>query len=306
MVNPVLFGDALRPPPAPGVGRGLSLALLVHAALVVAIAFSVSWRVQQPPTFEAELWSTMPQAAAPAEQAQPPEPEPEPVKQAKPTPPPEPVVAPNRDADIALEKAREEKKRKAAEEAEKLKEAKEAKEREAKLAKEKLAKEREAERRKIEAEQAKLAKLEQADKLEKARQDKLKQTEAQKKERELEAQRQENLKRIQGMAGASGSPNATGTALQSSGPSASYAGRIKARIRPNIVFSDLSTGNPIAEVEVRVGPDGSILSRKLTKPSGNAEWDKAVLRAIDKTEILPRDVDGRVQPVMLISFQPQE
>ncbi|WP_341800587.1 cell envelope integrity protein TolA [Roseateles toxinivorans] len=281
----------------------MSLALLVHAALVVAIAFSVSWRVQQPPTFEAELWSTVPQAAAPAEQAPPPEPEPEPVKQAKPTPPPEPVVAPNRDADIALEKAREEKKRKAAEEAEKLKEAKE---REAKLAKEKLAKEREAERKKLEAEQAKQAKLEQADKLEKARQDKLKQAEAQKKERELEAQRQENLKRIQGMAGASGGPGATGTALQSSGPSASYAGRIKARIRPNIVFSDLTPGNPVAEVEVRVGPDGSILSRKLTKPSGNAEWDKAVLRAIDKTEILPRDVDGRVQPVMLISFQPQE
>jgi len=299
MVNPVLFGDALRPPPAPGVGRGLSLALLVHAALVVAIAFSVSWRVQQPPTFEAELWSTVPQAAAPAEQAPPPEPEPEPVKQAKPTPPPEPVVAPNRDADIALEKAREEKKRKAAEEAEKLKEAKEAKEakeREAKLAKEKLAKEREAEQ----------ARLEKLEKLEKAKQDKLKQLEAQKKERELEAQRQENLKRIQGMAGASGGPAATGTALQSSGPSASYAGRIKARIRPNIVFSDLTTGNPIAEVEVRVGPDGSILSRKLTKPSGNAEWDKAVLRAIDKTEILPRDVDGRVQPVMLISFQPQD
>jgi len=306
MVNPVLFGDALRPPPAPGVGRGLSLALLVHAALVVAIAFSVSWRVQQPPTFEAELWATVPQAAAPAEQAPPPEPEPEPVKQAKPAPPPEPVVAPNRDADIALEKAREEKKRKAAEEAEKPKDAKEAKEREAKLAKEKLAKEREAERKKLEAEQAKLAKLEQADKLEKAKQDKLKQLEALKKERELEAQRQENLKRIQGMAGASGSPNATGTALQSSGPSASYAGRIKARIRPNIVFGDQAAGNLIAEVEVRVGPDGSILSRKLTRPSGNAEWDKAVLRAIDKTEILPRDVDGRVQPVMLISFQPQE
>nr|WP_316639380.1 cell envelope integrity protein TolA [uncultured Roseateles sp.] len=306
MVNPVLFGDALRPPPAPGVGRGLSLALLVHAALVVAIAFSVSWRVQQPPTFEAELWAAVPQAAAPAEQAPPPEPEPQPVKQAKPTPPPEPVVAPNRDADIALEKAREEKKRKAAEEAEKLKEAKEAKEREAKLAKEKLAREREAERKKLEAEQAKLAKLEQADKLEKAKQDKLKQAEAQKKERELEAQRQENLKRIQGMAGASGSPSATGTALQSSGPSASYAGRIKAQIRPNIVFNDPSAGNPVAEVEVRVAADGRILSRTPIRPSGNAEWDKAVLRAIDKTEILPRDVDGRVPPVMLIRFQPQE
>ncbi|MCZ8074759.1 MAG: protein TolA, partial [Paucibacter sp.] len=33
---------------------------------------------------------------------------------------------------------------------------------------------------------------------------------------------------------------------------------------------------------------------------------KAVLRAIDKTETLPRDTDGRVPPVLVISFQPRE
>ena len=287
-MNPALFGDALRPPPAPGVGRGFSLALLVHVGLVVAIAFGVHWRSHAPPAYEAELWSVVPRAAAPA--AVVPPPAPEPVKPQPVTPPPPPV--PNRDADIALEKAREEK-IKAADAA-----------REAKLAKEKLAREREAERKKIEAEKTRLEKIEKA-KLEKKRQQ-----EALVKERaeqaQREAQRKENLKRIQGMAGASGGPGATGTALQSTGPSANYAGRIKARIRPNIVFGDSVTGNPSAEVEVHVGPDGTILSRKLVKPSGNSEWDKAVLRAIDKTEILPRDVDGRVQPVMLISFQPQD
>lgn len=294
-MNPALFGDALRPPPAPGVGRGLSLALLVHVALVVAIAFSVQWRTRTPPAYEAELWSAVPQAAAPAEVLPPPapEPKPEPVKPQPVTPPPEPTPVPNRDADIALEKAREQKIRKAADEA-----------REAKLAKEKLAREREAERKKLEAEQARLEKIEKT-KLEKQRQQELQKHEREQQAR-LDAQRKENLKRIQGMAGASGAPNATGTALRSTGPSANYAGRIKARIRPNIVFSDSASDNPLAEVEVRVGPDGSILSRRLTKPSGNAEWDKAVLRAIDKTEILPRDVDGRVQPVMLISFQPQD
>ena len=289
-MNPALYGDALRPPPAPGVGRGFSLALLVHVGLVIAIAFSVQWRSHAPPAFEAELWSVVPRAAAPAEVVPPPAPEP--VKPRPATPPPPPPPVPNRDADIALEKAS----------AEKLKAADAA--REAKLAKEKLAREREAERKKLEADQARLEKIDKA-KLEKKHQQ-----EALLKERTEQAQREalrkENLKRIQGMAGASGSPGATGTALKSSGPSATYAGRIKARIRPNIVFGDAVVGNPSAEVEVRVGPDGSILSRRLVKPSGSAEWDKAVLRAIDKTEILPRDVDGRVPSVMSLIFQPRD
>jgi colicin import membrane protein len=31
-----------------------------------------------------------------------------------------------------------------------------------------------------------------------------------------------------------------------------------------------------------------------------------VLRAIDRTETLPRDVDGRVPPVMQIEFKPRD
>ena len=65
-------------------------------------------------------------------------------------------------------------------------------------------------------------------------------------------------------------------------------------------------GNPKAEVEVRVAADGTIVSRKLIQASGNKAWDDAVLKAIDKTETLPRDTDGRVQPVMVISFRPKD
>jgi colicin import membrane protein len=111
---------------------------------------------------------------------------------------------------------------------------------------------------------------------------------------------------MQGMAGATGDDNAKGTALKASGPSASYAGRIRARIKPNITFNDDVDGNPKAEVEVRVAPDGTILSRKLIQASGNKAWDEAVLKAIDKTETLPRDTDGRVQPTMVISFRPKD
>ena len=125
-------------------------------------------------------------------------------------------------------------------------------------------------------------------------------------EKRTEALRNENLKRMQGMAGASGDEKAKGTALKSSGPSASYAGRIRARIKPNITFTDDVAGNPKAEVEVKTSPDGTILSRKLLSSSGNKAWDEAVLKAIDKTAVLPRDEDGRVPPVLEISFRPKD
>jgi len=287
--------DPLRPPEAPGLGRGLLFAVIAHAALLAALSAGVQWRTKAPPAFEAELWSAVPQAAAPKEVIPPePEVEPEPAKpQPKPAPPPEEVQA-ERDAEIAIAKAREQK-IKREQEAKRL--AEEAERKKQLAAKEKLEREKE--------EKLKQAKLEK-EKLDKQKQAKESKEAEARREAKLEAQRQENLKRIQGMAGASGGANATGTALKSSGPSASYAGRIMARIRPNIIYNGAPSGNPVAEVEVRVAPDGAIISRKLLKPSGDADWDKAVLRAIDKTETLPRDTDGRVPPLMVFSFDPRE
>jgi TonB family protein len=143
-----------------------------------------------------------------------------------------------------------------------------------------------------------------------AEQKKRKQEQAQKaaqdKADEVSAEtlRKENLQRMQGMAGASGGSNATGSALKSSGPSASYAGRLVGRIKPNITYPGEAIGNPRAEVEVKVNPDGTILSRRIVQSSGNKAWDDAVLRAIDKTEVFPRDSDGRVPPLMVLGFRP--
>lgn len=119
--------------------------------------------------------------------------------------------------------------------------------------------------------------------------------------------RDENLRRMAGMAGATGSPNATGDALRASGPSASYAGRIIARVKPNIVFNpDDVSGNPVAEVEVRTAPDGKIMARKLIKSSGNKAWDEAVIKALDKTDTLPRDTDGTIPTMMVLGFKPRD
>ncbi|RYF35146.1 MAG: cell envelope integrity protein TolA, partial [Comamonadaceae bacterium] len=125
-------------------------------------------------------------------------------------------------------------------------------------------------------------------------------------EERLAKQREENLKRIQGLAGATGAPGSEGLALRSSGPSDSYAGRIRGRVKPNIVYTDDVPGNPTATVEVRLAPDGTIVSTRVTKSSGVKTWDDAVVRALERTAVLPRDVDGRVHTPMELVFRPRD
>ena len=113
-------------------------------------------------------------------------------------------------------------------------------------------------------------------------------------------QREENLDRLKGMAGANGSANDTGTVRKSSGPSASYGGVLRAAIRPNVVFTEEIVGNPMATVEVRVNSDGTIISQRLVKSSGNKSWDDAAVNAIIRTRVMPRDVDGRMPDTILL------
>ncbi|CAG1016857.1 hypothetical protein BURC_01559 [Burkholderiaceae bacterium] len=275
MNSAVLQRDPLMPRP-PSMGPGLVPALAIHGLLVLALAFSVRWRASEPEGVEAELWAAVPQIAAPPAPA----PEPQPVvKPEPPPPPPQPVrrSEPEPDAQIAIEKAKRE-------ERERLK-------------KEEEEKERLAEKRKQEEAQklAEQRKREQEDKRKRELEDK-----------RIAALREQNLKRMLGQAGATGEPSSTGTAARTAGPSSGYAGRIKARIKPNIVFGDSVSGNPLATVEVKLSPDGTIVGRRLVKSSGVPSWDDAVLRAIDKTEVLPRDVDGRVPPSFEIDFRPRD
>ena len=310
------------PPPTGGWGRSMSFALFMHLLLLAALTLGVQWKTQ-PNTLSAsaELWSAVPMEAAPAAnepeptppQPVPPpepvkavEPRPEPKPEPKPTPPAPPKVdaaAEREAADIALKKEKEKKLQEKKEaELEKKKKLEKDKLEKAKLDKEKL-KEKEKEKAKELEKKKKEEALKKEVTAAKAKEDAKK---AAAEEKRTEALRNENLKRMQGMAGASGEENSKGTALKASGPSASYAGRIRARIKPNITFTEDVAGNPKAEVEVRTSPDGTIISRKLLSSSGNKAWDEAVLKAIDKTASLPRDEDGRVPPVLEISFRPKD
>jgi colicin import membrane protein len=277
------------PPATPGLLRAFALAVLAHGALVVALTLSVQWRREaQIISAEAELWSALPQAAAPKLQEAP---EPPPLIQPKSAPEPKAIDQPSQ-ADIALEREKRRLEKQKQLELEQREKDKQAKLKEEKLQAEKL--------------KAEKLKVEQSKQAEAAKQQALDKKKAEQEEKQLEAQRAKNMARIAGLANATGSPSATGTAVVAAGPSASYGGRIRARIKPNIVFTEELVGNPSATVEVRTAPDGTIVGRKLLKSSGDTGWDEAVLKAIDKTEVLPRDTDGRVPPLLEISFKPKD
>jgi colicin import membrane protein len=266
-----------RPQRPGGMGRGAMMALLVHAGLLIALAFGVRWRSSEPAGSSAELWASVPQVAAPAAVEPPPPPLPKPLPKVElkpveaPPPPPKPEA---HDADIALEKQ---------------------------------AKAEKAQREREEIEQAQKLQRERAERQEREKADKEKRERAEqqrKQEEQLAKVREENLRRITGQAGATGAPQSTGTAQRDAGPSANYTGRIIARVRPNIVLTDSVPPTLRAEVEVRVAPDGTITARRLVKSSGNNIWDDAVLRAIDRTETLPKDDNGKVPSPMTLIFTP--
>ena len=272
------------PRPPGGMGRGLALALGVHVLLVLALAFSVSWHTSSPAVAEAELWGAVPQVAAPraTDPEPPPKPVPQPVKAAPPPPVvrPEPEPAKVPDAQIALEKAKKEDARR------------------------EEAKREEARREKL-AEDARDAKEKEKEDLARKKKEKLAEAERKAEEALVEA-RERNIKKILGDAAATGSAEAKGAAPESKSISPSYAGRLKARVKPNIVYPDAIEGNPIAEVLVTCAPDGKIISRKLSKASGVKSWDEAVLRAIDKTEVFPLDEGRMPSPTLTLVFSPRD
>ena len=305
----ILFGSnegiEFGPPREKRSMRAFVLAILAHLLLLGALTWGVNWkRSDQASSFEAEIWSAVPQQAAPrAVEPTPPPPAPTPPAPTPPAPKPAPEppkVSPTTpDVDIALE---QEKKRKLIqqqkEDETKKIEAREKTELLAKKEKELKVKEDMAKRKATEdAKQAEVKKQDAKD-LEKLQQ--------QKQAESAEKRRQENMARLNAQLGATGDANATGAAQKSSGPSASYGGKVRAKVKPNVLFTDDIVGNPSAEVEVRTTPDGTIVSQRLVKSSGNKAWDDAVIKAIIRTETMPRDVDGKVPTPMILDFKPKE
>ncbi len=318
-----------------GTLRAFALAVLTHLLLLAFLYFGVQWQSHSPRGEEAELWD---EAAVQALQSAPvPETKPEPVIQ---TPP----AKVEEEADIALEqqkRKREQEAAAAAREAELARRAvqeraeaqrqarlKEEQARQTELQRKALAEQQAKERAAAEAQARKAAQLQaQAEAKAKAEAEaKLKakaaadarlRAEAERKATEARsnAARQAQLAHLRAMAGAAG---ATGSVAGSGGgvgsgigtggtASPGYADRVRAKVKPNIVFDpEAVSGNPSAVVSVQMAPDGSILSRRLTKSSGNGAYDEAVLRAVDRSDPLPRDTGGKAPSSVILTFRPKE
>jgi colicin import membrane protein len=324
------------PPPQRGTPRAVALALVAHALLIAALTWGVNWRREaENDAVEAELWSPTVQQAAPRAVAPVPTPPPPPAPAPTPAPPPPPPPPPPPQAvrppepapppkapDIALERekklkeqkerereleqqAQQQKKLEAQKKAAQEKREAEARERAEEEAERKKEEQKKlAEQKRKEAEAAKQAEAKkEAEAAKQAEAAKKKEAEA-KQAAQAAADRAATLKRMQAMAGTGGE----GAAAKSSGPSGSYGGKVAAAVRPNVVFpdADMVSGNPGAEFDVRLAPDGTIVGTPaLVKSSGLANWDDAALRALQKTEKLPRDVDGTVPARLIVTLRPK-
>ena len=306
-------------------------AILVHIALLAVLFFSVRWKQVAPATEETlavELVSTVAAPRVVAEPAPPPTPEPEPPAPApKPAPPwpappppppavkappppalktpappplvktPAPPSAPS-PADIAREKAQNEAVKKA--QLAKLA-ADEAKEKLKLKANEDAAKKEVA--RKLDDARAKELKLAQ-DKANKEQQA----TNAAAAATALAAEKQaKELAERQAAERAARAATDAATARARAKSEGDYVGKIRAKVKGNIILAVDVAGNPEAVFDVVQLPTGEVLSVRLTKSSGNRAYDEAVERAINKSSPLPKPDQADVfQRQLSLKFRPLE
>jgi colicin import membrane protein len=244
-----------RPPQNEEWSTGVTISIIAHASLIGALVWGLHWRSSpEVAVASAELWSAVPESAAPPPVVAPPPP---PVVEA----PPPPVETP-KPPDIVTEKVEEKKKP-------------------PKPAPPPPPPPKPAPPKPTPAPPPPPPKMDA---------------------KALAKNHDDYVKRMLGQMDAP--QNATGTAAHDSGPSAGYAGRIVARLKPNLVMTDSIPGNPAVEIEINCGADGTIIGRKITKKSGNQTWDDAVLRAVDRTGKLPIDTNGRAPGSITIAWHP--
>jgi colicin import membrane protein len=288
-------------PKEPGRWRAITLAALVHAALLGLLWFGVRWQNEASVAVEAEVWSPQPREAAPLPQPAPepeikPEPKPEPV--IKEIPEPQIVKPPVKDPDIALE---QEKKRKQLEAKKRLEQERKEKERQEQIAEQK------AEAKRLEKEKTEIAKKRaDAEQIKKAAADKMRKQQLDAENRLAEQRRQEDLARMTNQAGVGGSGDAP--KAQGGRAAPGYSQRVGAKIKSNTVFNvpDDLPGNPPVEYAVELLPDGSLRALRKLRPSGVPGFDEAVRRAIEKSAPYPPDSTGMVPGGFNVIHRPKD
>ena len=286
-------------------------AILVHIALVAVLFFSVRWK-QVAPAAEEPLAVELVTTAAPPPVAvepappppSPPPPAPKPAPKPAPEPPPAPAVktpppppAPS-PADIARDKAQKDAEKKA------------------QIAK--LAADDAKEKAKLKTNDD-AAKKEVARKLDEARAKEVKQAQDKANKEQQAAQatvtaataaaekQAKELAERQAAERAAKAATDAATARARAKAEGDYVGKIRAKVKGNIILASDVTGNPEAVFEVVQLPTGEILSVKLQKSSGNRAYDEAVERAINKSSPLPKPDQADIfQRQLSLKFRPLE
>ena len=114
---------------------------------------------------------------------------------------------------------------------------------------------------------------------------------------EADKRREANIASLRGMAakdGGTGGSVGSGVGAGGNAPPG-WSDKVIKKVRANITFNaDSFKGTKQTIIQVRLAPDGAILSRTMTSSSGDNAWDQAVLSAIDATQSLPKDDDGKL------------
>lgn len=273
------------------------LALLVHGLFFSALVYGLTWKTLPQLPVQADLWAELPAPLPPPPPVViPPEPQAEPA----PLPPPE-------QADIALEKAR-----KLKTEQRKLEEKRQV---------ELKVKAEEAKRIQAEKLNAEKLKIEQA-KLEQERMEKERLVKEQQEMERVEKERREAKRRqfeqelARVMHDSMSAENAQLKAAQDHARAVQQAKlvkdfreRIMLKIRANVRLPQNLSGNPEAEFQVRLLPNGEVLKVMLIKSSGQKLYDQEVERAIIKSSPLPlpqdREAAALFRDSLNLKFRPQ-
>lgn len=88
--------------------------------------------------------------------------------------------------------------------------------------------------------------------------------------------------------------------------SAGYPARIRESITPHLAWHEDVAVASATEMEIRTSQDGVIIQAKMLKSSGVASWDAAVQAAVAKAGRIPRDANGQVPRVLVMTFLPQQ
>ena len=234
------------------------LALAVHCAFFLLLYSGIHWQAQPPVGMVVDIWESLPEARdvpvndpPPEQPLQPPKPVELPKQE-----PPKPITPPKAVKSVAQPKAEIE-----------LKDAKIQKKIEAVKPDPRI---KEAERKAQAEKEAQAERIAQAEKRAQERR-------AQ-EEREAQAQRdaqaEQESERAQQAA-------AYGKIINE------YVGKIRAKIKRNIVEPRDLPATIYGKFNITVLPDGSVLNVKLVQSSGNEAYDSAVERAILKAQPLP-------------------